>query len=223
MKFDAVLFDCDGVLVDSEPITNRVLRDMLIERGWPIGEDECEALFIGHTVKTRKALIEANTGQPFTEEWLHAFYERRNAALRQELKAIEGALPAVQAAMAHTQGRIACASGADRAKIVMQLAMAGMTDCFGPHVYSGHETPRSKPYPDVYLAAAQALGVAPERCLVIEDTRTGVQAGLAAGAQVWAYCAPGNRQVLSDLPVARRFTHMNELSEALNPVSSPHP
>ena len=215
MHFEAVLFDCDGVLVDSEPITNRVLREMLIEQGWPISVDECEALFIGHTVRTRKDLIEAHTGKPFTEAWLQSFYERRNAALRVELQPVDGALQAVMAAHRFTQGRIACASGADRPKVVMQLRMAGMSDWFGPHVYSGHETPRSKPFPDVYLAAAAALGVAPERCLVIEDTPTGVQAGLAAGAVVWGYMPPGSRQGLDALGVARCFSHMNELSAAL--------
>jgi HAD superfamily hydrolase (TIGR01509 family) len=216
MTWDAVLFDCDGVLVDSEPITNRVLREMLIEQGWAISADDCEALFIGHTVRTRKDLIEAQTGKPFTDEWLHSFYERRNQALRVELKAIPGALQAVQAAHAFTGGRIACASGADRPKVVMQLQMAGMTEWFGKHVYSGHETPRSKPFPDVYLAAAAALEVDPRRCLVIEDTITGVQAGLAAGATVWAYTPAHSRQQLAQSGVARCFSHMDELSQALS-------
>ncbi len=215
MHFEAVLFDCDGVLVDSEPITNRVLREMLMELGWPISVDDCEALFIGHTVRTRKDLIEAHTGKPFTEDWLQSFYERRNAALRLELQAVEGALQAVKAAHRFTQGRIACASGADRLKVEMQLKMAGMSDWFGPHVYSGHETPRSKPFPDVYLAAAAALGVEPGRCLVIEDTPTGAQAGLAAGATVWGYAPPGSRQALDKLGLARCFSHMNELAAAL--------
>ena len=215
MSWDAVLFDCDGVLVDSEPITNRVLRHMLVERGWPISEDECEQLFIGHTVRTRKDLIEAHTGQPFTEEWLLSFYERRNQALRIELQPIAGALQAVMAAHAFTRGRIACASGADRPKIEMQLRMAGMSEWFGAHVYSGHETPRSKPHPDVYLAAAQALNVDPAKCLVIEDTLTGVQAGLAAGATVWAYAPPHSRQPVAQSGVARCFAHMDELTQAL--------
>ena len=73
-------------------------------------------------------------------------------------------------------------------KLVLQLAHTGLAPWFGPHVFSGHELPRSKPFPDVYLAAAAALGAAPRRCLVIEDTPTGIQAGVAAGATVWAYC-----------------------------------
>ena len=79
--FDAVLFDCGGVLVDSEPITNGVLRDMLAESGWELTSAECMRLFIGKAVKDERALIEANTGQPLTADWLHRFRERRNEGL----------------------------------------------------------------------------------------------------------------------------------------------
>src|SRR5689334_12948062 len=95
--FDAVLFDCDGVLVDSEPITNGVLRDMLEEAGWPLSGDECMRLFIGKAVKDERALIEANTGKPLTDAWLAGFRERRNAALMERLQAVPGAQAAVAA------------------------------------------------------------------------------------------------------------------------------
>lgn len=186
-KFDAVLFDCDGVLVDSESITNRVLRELLNEAGWPITTQECLQQFIGKTVRSQASLIEQHTGKPFTEEWLQQFYQRRNEALHAELVAIDGAVDAVQYISEKLKGRIACASGADRAKVEMQLAKVGLAPYFEGRVFSGHETPRSKPYPDVYLAAANALKVNPARCLVIEDTVTGVQAGVAAGATVWGY------------------------------------
>ncbi|MDR0227285.1 MAG: HAD family phosphatase [Burkholderiaceae bacterium] len=185
--FEAVLFDCDGVLVDSESITNRVLCTMLNESGWPTSTEECLREFIGKTVRSQAALIESRTGQPLTDTWMAAFYERRNQALRAELVAIPGALAAVAEAHGLCAQRIACASGADRAKVEMQLAQVGMASYFEGRVFSGHELPRSKPFPDVYLAAAAALGVAPAQCLVIEDTVTGVTAGVAAGATVWGY------------------------------------
>ena len=185
--FDAVLFDCDGVLVDSESITNRVLCTMLNESGWAISQEQCTRDFIGKTVRSQAAVIEAHTGKPLTDAWMAEFYERRNAALRAELVAIDGALEAVRRIHALCNGRIACASGADRAKVEMQLAKVGMAPYFEGHVYSGHEMPRSKPFPDVYLAAAEALKADPAKCLVIEDTMTGVQAGVAAGATVWGY------------------------------------
>ena len=119
----------------------------------------------------------------------------------------------MRAAHAHTGGRIACASGADRGKLLLQLAKVGLTEWFGPHVFSGHDLPRSKPFPDVYLAAAQSVGIAPERCLVIEDTPTGVQAGVAAGATVWALrSSTGDAAALRDAGAAQLFDSMRELA-----------
>ena len=211
--FDAVLFDCDGVLVDSEPITNGVLREVLNESGWALTQAECMDIFIGKAVRDERARIEAETGKPFTEEWLQAFYARRNVRLLAELQAVQGAAEAVTAAHRHVAGRIACASGADRPKVVMQLDLVGMLPLFGERVFSGHDQPRSKPAPDVYLAAAAHLGVDPARCLVVEDTATGAQAGLAAGATVWGYCPQGHGRAFEGLPVARVFGHMDELRE----------
>lgn len=187
MKFEAILFDCDGVLVDSEPITNGVLCAMLNEAGWAISAEECLRTFIGKTVRSEAARIEAHTGRPLTDTWMADFYARRNARLQAELLAIDGALEVVPAVHRVLDRRIACASGADRFKVEMQLAQVGLAPYFAGRIFSGHEMPRSKPAPDVYLAAAEALGVPPARCLVVEDTVTGVTAGVAAGAIVLGY------------------------------------
>ena len=192
MQFEAILFECDGVLVDSELITNRVLHGMLNESGWVLSEDDCMRIFIGKTVRSETARIEAETGQPLTDAWMAEFYERRNARLRAELVAIEGALTAVQAVHQQLNGQIAVASGADKPKVIMQLEKVGMLPFFGSHVFSGHDLPRTKPWPDVYLAAAASLDVAPERCLVIEDSVPGLTAGVRAGATVWGYCPKVN-------------------------------
>jgi HAD superfamily hydrolase (TIGR01509 family) len=186
--FDAVLFDCDGVLVDSEPITNRVLTEMLGELGWQLSVEETMRIFVGKMVKDEAPLIEARTGFAITHEWLTQFRARRNTALDSELRAIDGAADAVHALHRTLNGRIAVASGADRVKIELQLLKAGILDRFEGRIFSGHEMPRSKPFPDVYLAAAAGLGVDPQRCAVIEDTVTGATAGVAAGATVFGYC-----------------------------------
>ena len=149
MQFEAILFDCDGVLVDSELITNRVLHAMLNESGWTLSEDECMRIFIGKTVRSETARIEAETGKPLTDAWMAAFYERRNTRLRAELVAISGALEAVRAVHTQLQGQIAVASGADKPKVLMQLEKVGMLPYFGAHVFSGHDLPRTKPWPDV--------------------------------------------------------------------------
>jgi HAD superfamily hydrolase (TIGR01509 family) len=219
-RFDAVLFDCDGVLVDSEGITNGVLRDMLEDLGWKLSPEECMRLFVGKAVKDERALIERRTGRPLTEEWFVRFRERRNEGLIARVQPIPGAVEAVAALSDRFRGRIACCSGADRFKVELQLRKCGLMEYFEGRVFSGHETPRSKPFPDVYLAAMEPLGVRAERCAIVEDTVTGVTAGIAAGATVFGY-SPA--EAGHDAPAAlrgagavRTFASMSELPGLLS-------
>ena len=115
MKFEAILFDCDGVLVDSEAITNGVLCAMLNEAGWALAPDECMRLFIGKTVRSEAARIQAHTGKPLTDAWMAEFYQRRNVRLEAELQAIDGALDAVAAVHARLAGRAGFVQEAIRA------------------------------------------------------------------------------------------------------------
>lgn len=215
MQFEAVLFDCDGVLVDSEPITNGVLRDMLQEQGWTLSLDECMRQFVGKAVRDQRALIEHHTGQPLTEDWLAGFRERRNQALHAGLTAIANVHDAVAEVHARHDARIACASGADRFKVELQLRKVGLLDYFEGRIFSGHEMPRSKPFPDVYLAAAEALGARPARCAVVEDTLTGVAAGVAAGATVLAYVPQGDGAVFRQAGAVAVFADMADLPRLL--------
>lgn len=216
MMFDAILFDCDGVLVDSEPITNGVLRDMLEELGWKLPAEECMRIFVGKAVRDEVALIERQTGKAVTEEWMVEFRRRRNEGLVRDVRPIAGAVEAAALLHARFGGRIACASGADRFKVELQMGQCGLMPYFEGRIFSGHELPRSKPAPDVYLAAAAALGVDPVRCAVVEDTVTGVIAGVAAGATVFGYSpaeaghdAPG---ALREAGASVVFTSMAELA-----------
>lgn len=217
--FDAVLFDCDGVLVDSEPIVNRVLAQMLGELGWAIDVAETMRIFVGKRVRDEAALIEQRTGVRITPQWLDSFRQRRNHALQHELAEIAGAPAAVRALQAVLGQRMAVASGADLAKVHMQLERVGLADCFASRVFSGQDLPRSKPYPDVYLAAAAALGVAPGRCAVVEDTVTGARAGVAAGATVFGYvpaaAGVGAADALRAAGVAGVFSDMAALPALL--------
>lgn len=110
--------------------------------------------------------------------------------MTQSITAIEGVHEAVAHLHDHCQGRIAVASGADRFKVEMMLKQVGLIDFFEGRIFSGHEMPRSKPHPDVYLVAAAHLQIDPARCLMVEDTAVGITAGVAAGATMWAHAAP---------------------------------
>lgn len=215
MKFEAILFDCDGVLVDSEPITNGVLRDMLEDAGWALTPEDCMRIFIGKMVRSEAALIEAHTGRPLTDEWMAAFYARRNAELDKRLIAIEHIHGTIERVHAHHQGRIACASGADRFKVELQLSKVGLAPFFEGRIFSGHEMPRTKPAPDVYLAAAAALQAQPQRCAVVEDTVTGITAGVAAGATVFAYAPLGDGEALLAAGASEVFRSMADLPALL--------
>lgn len=214
MNFQAVLFDCDGVLVDSEPIVNRVLFDMLQDLGWsttPLTREAVDHYFTGRTIRDVMLAWAHDQGNTLPADWMDRFLAQRNAALTAGLEAIPGIHGAVEALHTRLRGQIACASGADRFKIELQLRQVGLLPWFEGRIFSGHEVVASKPEPHVYLAAAAHLGVAPADCLVIEDSAIGARAGLAAGATVWGYCPAGHGRAFEGLPVQRVFQRMGDL------------
>ncbi len=219
MQYQAILFDCDGVLVDSEIITNGVLRTMLGEMGWPMSASECMQLFIGKLVQDHSALIEQRTGRKVDDAWIEAFRKRRNQALQDQLTAIPHIHEALEAITKTYGKKIACASGADRGKVVLQLTKTGLLHFFEGRIFSGVEMPKSKPAPDVYLAAAAALGVDPKLCAVIEDSTTGATAGVAAGCTVLAFCpdevAHSSAQAMQAVGVSQVFSSMTQLPALL--------
>lgn len=219
-RFSAVLFDCDGVLVDSEPIANAVLREMLQELGWDISDEEAIRRFVGRSFIEEWKVIYDHTGHRIDQDWILAFRARRDVALRERLQPVPGAVEAVRAVAERLP--VACVSGADRGKIEMQLAMAGLTDVFGGNVFSGMELERSKPAPDVYLAAARTLGIDPATAAVVEDSASGVAAGIAAGSTVFGFAGEGPTylawEALLGLGVAAVFTRMDELPGLVLPA-----
>jgi HAD superfamily hydrolase (TIGR01509 family) len=215
-KFDAVLFDCDGVLVDSEPITNGLLRDMLQEQGWNLTPQACFQHFVGKAVIDQKTRIEAETGKPLTKAWMQGFRARRNAALQAHLQAIPNIHVAIEKIHLNFDGRIACASGADKFKVELQLTKVNLMPYFEGRIFSGQDLPHSKPAPDVYLAAAAAVGIHPSRCAVVEDTVTGVMAGVAAGCTVYGYAPRHEHAALMAAGARRTFVDMLHLPSLLD-------
>ncbi len=213
-RFDAILFDCDGVLVDSEPITNAVLARMLAELGAALSLEETMRLFVGKAVREELDIIERLTGRSVPSGWYAEFVRRRDEALAREVQAVAG-VAEVLAQLRAWRLPHAVASGADRAKMRVTLGRSRLLEVLEPHVYGADQVERSKPHPDVYLLAARGLGVDPKRCLVIEDTPTGTQAGVAAGATVLGYCPRGTPGALLDAGAAGVIDHMPQLVEQL--------
>ncbi|HYF60059.1 MAG TPA: HAD-IA family hydrolase [Burkholderiaceae bacterium] len=221
MGVAAVLFDCDGVLVDSEPITNRVLCAMLNELGLAFDVERTMRTFMGKALREELAIIEAMAGRTLPADWYEGFARRRDAALSKEVRAVPHAADAI-AAIAAAGLPFAAASGADRAKMRLTLGTSGLLARFeaGPgdarsRVFGADQVERPKPAPDVYLLAARALGVPAARCAVIEDTPTGTAAGVAAGALVLGYCAHTDPRALLAAGCAATFDDMRRLPALL--------
>ncbi|GIZ51802.1 HAD family hydrolase [Noviherbaspirillum aridicola] len=209
-KFDMVAFDCDGVLVDSEPVTCGVLAAMLCELGWQITLEETIHTFVGRLVRDEIPLIEQRTGRPAPADFYQQFVARRDAALREAIEPVRHVADAI-ARLDAAGMRFCVASGADRAKMQLTLGKTGLLPWFDGKMFSGLEVPRSKPAPDVYLEAARVMGVAPARCLVIEDTPTGIRAGRDAGMTVYGYAERMDAQLLLEAGAERVFDDMAQL------------
>ncbi|MES2073466.1 MAG: HAD family phosphatase [Pseudomonadota bacterium] len=209
-RFDLVAFDCDGVLVDSEPITIGVLAELLNELGWKISYEEAMHSFVGRSVRDEFAIIEKNLGRPLPADFIQQFIARRDLGLSENVTAIPGIDDAVQ--QLHRRNMPFCvASGADRAKMHITLGRTGLLPYFEGKLFSGMEVARTKPAPDVYLLAARTMGAAPARCVVIEDTPTGVSAGIAAGMTVFGYAGLADPRALLAAGASCVFNDMQAL------------
>jgi HAD superfamily hydrolase (TIGR01509 family) len=211
-RFDLVAFDCDGVLVDSEPITCGVLMEMLNEVGWKISLEETIHTFVGRSFRDEFHLIESCIGKPLATDFYANFLERRDAGLRQSVEPVRGVQSAIEE-IARLRIPFCVASGAERAKMQLTLGRTGLLPWFDGKMFSGMEVPRSKPAPDVYLLAAKTMGVAPERCVVVEDTPIGVTAGVAAGMTVFGYAQYSDADALRAAGAAGIFTDMAALPD----------
>jgi HAD superfamily hydrolase (TIGR01509 family) len=178
----AVLFDCDGVLADSEGLVNRILAEELTTLGWAVDAEEVQRRFLGLALPDIRPLLIARLG-PLPQGWEAALGARIMAALADELEPIPGAA----AALAFVQERglkMAACSNSSRRELRQKLDRLGFTHFFAGRVYSFEDVARPKPAPDIYLAAARACGVPPDACLVIEDSAPGLAAAQAAGCEV---------------------------------------
>ena len=183
--YDLVIFDCDGVLVDSERLSIRLDVELLAALGWPMAEDEVVERWVGRTEAAMRAEIEEHLGRSVEAEWA-AFSERYVEAFAAELEPVDGVADAVDAVQA--AGLATCvASSGDLGKIRRNLAKTGLLHRFDGRLFSADDVEHGKPAPDLFLHAASVMGVEPAATAVVEDSVHGVVAGLAAGMAVFAY------------------------------------
>ncbi|WP_424810527.1 HAD-IA family hydrolase [Roseococcus sp. YIM B11640] len=178
----AILFDCDGVLADSEALANSVVAREVTALGWPMDMEEARRTFLGMALPDMEPRIEARVGR-LPSGWSRALALEIERELSVGLQPIPGAEAALEAARA-TGRPMALCSNSSRGELAVKLGALGFGKYFEGRVFSFEDVARPKPAPDLYLAAAQACGVAPAQCLVVEDSATGAAAGLAAGCRV---------------------------------------
>ncbi|MBC3920178.1 HAD family phosphatase [Undibacterium sp. CY18W] len=209
-----VAFDCDGVLVDSEPITNLVLKDYLNELGWRISLNETCDTFIGRSIKEQMPYMEEKLGKALPETFLPEFQRRRDEALRQQIRVI----PEIEQVLKKLQSSampFCVASGADSGKMQITLGHTGLLPYFEGRMFSGSDVARTKPAPDVYLLAAKSMAKLPGRCVVIEDTVAGVTAGVAAGMHVLGFTRSSKADALLAAGAKQVFDDMRDLPELI--------
>jgi HAD superfamily hydrolase (TIGR01509 family) len=193
-----VIFDCDGVLVDSEVISNEVLARALTAEGLPTTLAEArrdyQGLLLGHI----RSQAEEKLGRSLPEDWLERYERDRAEAFHRELRPVPGATEAVKRIIA-AEVAVCVASQAKLEKTRLSLGLTGLRDLFRANaLFSAYSVPRGKPHPDLFLHAAAAMEAKPSRCAVVEDTASGITAAVSAGMRALGYAADSDELALRE-------------------------
>jgi HAD superfamily hydrolase (TIGR01509 family) len=211
---ELVIFDCDGVLVDSEVISNEVLARMLTREGLPTTLREARRDYQGLLLTDIQGRVEAKLGRSLPQGWLPEYERERAEAFRHGLEPVTGAAEAVRRVKAAGL-KVCVASQGALEKTRMTLGLTGLRDLFPPDaLFSAHDVPCPKPDPALFQHAAATMNVKPSACVVIEDTPSGVMAAVAAGMRAVGYAADSDERALRDAG-AEIIRSLNNLSKLL--------
>ncbi|MEX0168721.1 HAD family hydrolase [Streptomyces sp. LMG1-1-1.1] len=208
---ELVIFDCDGVLVDSERIYCRVDREVFASLGAEFTETEVIEHFVGSSHEMLTAIVAERRGRPLEPGWHTPFKPRYDDALDAELTAVEGVTDVLDA----LDVPYCLASNGSHAGIRRNLGRTGLLARFEGRMFSARDVAQGKPAPDLFLHAAATMGVPPERCAVVEDSPYGVQAARAAGMRAFGYCGGLTRADRLMGPRTVVFDDMRELPALL--------
>jgi len=211
--FDLVIFDCDGVMVNTEPLANQVFVHMLGEHGYQVNSEEYLREFSGAAVTKRLEVTSQKFNWTPPSNFIPTFHERLSTLTQRELQLV----PGIHALIESLSVPICVASNGTRKEILLRLKLAKLTEYFDDNIFSGMEMAHPKPAPDVYLAAAKAFNIPPSKCVVIEDSVPGVTAAVRAGMKVYGHAAITPTESLRAAG-AIPFANMMELKSILRPV-----
>ena len=205
--FELIIFDCDGVLVDSERLSIRIDAAFLERLGWPMPESEIVERFVGRSDADMRTEIEEHIGGPIPPEIDEEFGRLYRETLDRELAPVDG----IREALDRIPTPRCVASSGKHETIRRNLALTGLTGYFGERIFSATDVQQGKPAPDLFLLAASSLGAEPSRCAVVEDSVHGVEAALAAGMLPFAYAGGVTPADRLSRPGAVVFHDMREL------------
>ncbi|MBL8700252.1 MAG: HAD family hydrolase [Alphaproteobacteria bacterium] len=216
MRRDLVIFDCDGVLVDSETIACRLDAEIFTDLGFPLSFEDIRRDFVGVSASTMCRTIEERFARKLPED----MPQRLLAAALEAFETRLAPIPGIGDALASLDGPRCVASSSDPARIRRSLELTGLLHHFDPHLFSTKMVARGKPAPDIFLHAARTMGVEPDGCVVIEDSIPGVTAARAAGMTVFGFvggdhCAPGHDARLREIGADLVFDDMRALPALL--------
>jgi HAD superfamily hydrolase (TIGR01509 family) len=206
-----VIFDCDGVLIDSERIAIKVDVVALRELGWPLSEAEVITRFMGRSDREGRAIIEAHMGRKLPGGWTEKIDQQYRDAFAAELTPVDGVLEALDRIALPT----CVASSGTREHLRYTLSLTGLHDRFAGRIFSAEDVGAGKPAPDLFLHAASEMGANPAGCVVVEDSRPGVEAARAAGLRALAFAGGLTPAELLEGPDTVVFDDMRELPQLL--------
>jgi len=209
---ELVIFDCDGVLIDSERLSVRVDVEVLRELGWPLSEAEVIERFVGRSDRDTQAAIEAHIGRELPEDWGESIQQRYRRAFAGRLGPVAGVLEALDRITLPS----CVASSGTHDHLRYTLSLAGLYQRFEGRIFSAEEVALGKPAPDIFLHAAERMATRPARCVVVEDSRSGVQAARAAGMSVLAYAGGLTPAARLEGPDTIVFNDMRELPRLID-------
>jgi HAD superfamily hydrolase (TIGR01509 family) len=208
---ELVIFDCDGVLIDSERLGVKVDVLALHKLGWPLSEAEVIARFVGRSDRENRAAIEAHLGRKLPDGWTEKIDQQYRDAFAADLIPVDGVLEALE--------RIALpscvASSGTHEHLRYTLSLTGLYDRFAGRIFSAEDVGAGKPAPDLFLHAASEMGASPAGCVVVEDSQPGVEAARAAGMRALAFAGGLTPAELLEGPDTVVFDDMRELPQLL--------
>ena len=206
-----VIFDCDGVLVDSEPLAVAIEAEALAELGWELTPEEIAERWLGRSEDSMRADIEAHIGGPVPAGWEDEVQRRKWEAFEAELRPVDGIVEALDA----ISGLTCVASSGSHEKMRLTLGLTGLYERFEGRIFSAREVANGKPAPDLFLHAAERMGAEPGDCAVVEDSRWGVEAARAAGMRPLGYAGGLTSRDVLERAGAEVFGDMRELPALL--------